>query len=353
MADIRARIGRSGKVTYQVRVRLTGSRTIVKTFKKLTDARDWARKTEGAVREGQSFPERSVLRRSLGEVIARYEEEILPQYGEKEQIERLGKLAWWKRQLGAERPLFEIGAADICECRARLAREGPRGRPASPSTQNRYLQVLKHVYSKAVREWEWATDNPVVRVQARQEPRGRVRFLSGEERERLLAACKVSPEPRLYPLVVVALGTGARRGELLGLSWRDVDLTRGRAIVQESKNGERRSLTLAGQALDVLGERARLRRVGVDPVFASAHGREAWFPERDWKEVLRKAKVHDFRFHDLRHTFASYLAMSGATLAELAEALGHKTLAMVKRYAHLSEQHTSQVVVRMTERFLS
>ena len=109
---------------------------------------------------------------------------------------------------------------------------------------------------------------------------------------------------------------------------------------------------LAGPALAVLQELGKVRRIATDLVFAGRRGVAA-FPQEAWDEARLAAKIEDFTFHDLRHTFASYLAMSGATLAELAEALGHKTLAMVKRYAHLSEAHTSGVVKRMTERFLT
>ena len=92
------------------------------------------------------------------------------------------------------------------------------------------------------------------------------------------------------------------------------------------------------------------RRVDTGLVFPSEAGLPK-FPQRQWEEALRAAQIEDFRFHDLRHSAASYLAMSGATLAEIAEVLGHKTLAMVKRYSHLTEQHTSMVVARMTAKF--
>ena len=355
MADIRPRVGRSGRTTYQVRVRISGSKTQTKTFKKLTEARAWAAKRENAVREGVDFPERRSRRRTLGELIAKYESEVLPGFGRKEQKERRGKLRLWVAELGAERPVVDIRTAEISEARTRIAegwhREGLEHRPLSPSTQNRYLRVLSHVFAKACKEWEWTRDNPVSRLRARQEPRGRVRFLSIDEQKRLLAACQESSEPRLYPLAVLGLGTGARQGELLALRWRDIDLGQRRVIVQETKNGERRTLALAGPALEVLRELSRVRRIGTDLVFVGSRGKHS-FPEKAWKQALRDTKLQDFRFHDLRHTFASYLAMSGATLAELAEALGHKTLAMVKRYAHLTEQHVSGVVDRMTERFL-
>ena len=195
-------------------------------------------------------------------------------------------------------------------------------------------------------------DNPCSKVVRPKEPRGRMRFLDDGERQRLLAACQTNRKRRLYPLVVLALFTGARRGELLRLKWQDVDLDRGVAIVHHSKNGERRALAITGLATQVLREWGTVRRIDCDLVFHNRHGQSA-FPRHAWAVALAEAEIEDFRFHDLRHTFSSYLAMSGATLAELAEAMGHKTFAMVKRYAHLTEGHTARVVARMTQRFMA
>ena len=178
-----------------------------------------------------------------------------------------------------------------------------------------------------------------------------MRFLSDAERDRLLEACRESSEPRLYPMVVLAVSTGARQGELLQLRWPDVSLARGVAIVHHTKNGERSALPLTGRAVEVLKEHSQVRRVDTDLVFANENG-TATFPRRAWELALRAAEIEDFRFHDLCHTAASYLAMSGATLAEIAEILGHKTLAMVKRYSHLTDQHSSKVVARMNAQFL-
>jgi integrase len=356
LADIRRRAGRTGKTTYQVRVRVTGAKSRTKTCKTLEEARRWAAKTENAIRDGVDLPDRRARRRTLGELVGKYEGQVLPDFSRKEQIERRGKLKRWMEVLGSDRPVLDIKTADISEARARLARschrKGAEHRPLSSSTQNRYLRVLSHLFTKARNEWEWTTDNPVSRLQARPEPRGRLRYLATDERKRLLSACQASADPRLYPLAMVGLGTGARQGELLALRWKDVDLGQRRVIVEDSKNGDRRTLALAGPALEALRELARVRRIDTDLVFAGLQGKCS-FPRQAWNRARRDSKVQDFRFHDLRHTFASYLAMSGATLAELAEALGHKTLAMVKRYAHLTEQHVSGVVDRMTERFLA
>ena len=140
------------------------------------------------------------------------------------------------------------------------------------------------------------------------------------------------------------------RGELLGLCWSDVDLERRVAVLHNTKNGDRRSVPIVQEVAELLLEHGRVRRLDNDLIFAS-EGRDPIWPDKFWYRALKVAKIEDFRFHDLRHTAASYLAMSGATVPELAAVLGHRTLAMVKRYAHLSDQHTGAVVERMTRKF--
>jgi integrase len=350
MANIQRRKGRNGSVAWRAQVRLRGFPPQTATFASKTDAVNWSKTTEVDLRAGRHFPAIQPSRRTLTELLDRYRQEVLPHYNPREQRERARKLDWWAASLGT-RPLTEVTPAAIAEARLALAKgKGLRSRPAAPATQARYLAVLRHAFSIAVREWEWATENPVRRIKPPREPRGRVRFLSEDERDRLLHACEASYEPRLYPLVVLALSTGARLGELLRLRWRDIDLARGVAILHETKNRDRRSLPLAGRAHDLLRRMSR-NRPATDAVFAGKTG-AALFPRKVWEAALAAADIPDFRFHDLRHTAASYLAMSGATLAEIADVLGHRTLQMVKRYAHLAEQHTTSVVTRMNARFL-
>lgn len=185
------------------------------------------------------------------------------------------------------------------------------------------------------------------------EPRGRVRFLSDDERERLLKACKASDSKYLYLIVVLALSTGGRRMEVIGLKWSDVDFNRGIITLHETKNGERRVLPLAGHALALMKEHAKVRQLNCEYVFPSHNFKNPIDIRTPWETALKRADIEDFRFHDLRHSAASYLAMNGASLAEIAEILGHKTLQMVKRYAHLSEAHTSKVVAAMNQKIFA
>jgi len=137
----------------------------------------------------------------------------------------------------------------------------------------------------------------------------------------------------------------------MSLRWQQVDLAGAMIRLEVTKNGERRALPLAGHALELVKERAKVRRIDTDLLFPSKVNPAQPIDLRTpWETALKQAGIDDFRWHDLRHSAASYLAMNGATLAEIAEVLGHKTLAMVQRYAHLSEQHTAAVVARMNER---
>ncbi len=129
-----------------------------------------------------------------------------------------------------------------------------------------------------------------------------------------------------------------------------MDFARNVIILHETKNGERRILPLTGHALELIQQHSKLRHVKCDLVFPSNNLKKPVDLRTPFENALKRAEIADFRWHDLRHSCASYLAMSGASLAEIAEILGHKTLQMVKRYAHLSDAHTSKVVARMNER---
>jgi integrase len=138
--------------------------------------------------------------------------------------------------------------------------------------------------------------------------------------------------------------------EILGLRWRDVDFQRQTITLHDTKNGERRVLPLQGHALELIQQCSNGRRLDSDFVYPSRNGKKPFDLRRAWTAALKESNIPNFRWHDLRHSAASYLAMNGATLAEIAEILGHKTLAMVKRYAHLSDAHTAGVVRRMNEK---
>jgi integrase len=364
MATIEKRTDATGDIAYRVKVRLKGYPTQTATFTKLTDARKWGTQTEAAIREGRHFKTAEAKKHTLADLIDRYVRDVLPRpprkskrpRGERSKAIIKAQLEWWKGELGAY-TLADVTPAKIVEARDKLARSTKRdGSTFSPSTVVRYMAPLSHAFGIAVREWGWLDDSPMRKVERPPEPDGRVRFLADEERTALLSACAESKNPWLYTVVLLALSTGMRKGELTNLRWPDVDLPNRRITLRETKNGEIRVVPLAGSALELMKAHAKVRRLDTDLVFpAPARPPQAVKPmdfRAAWEAAMKRAEIADFHFHDLRHTTASYLAMNGASLAEIAEVLGHKTLAMVRRYAHLSEAHTADVVERMNERFL-
>jgi integrase len=336
MATIDVRPSRHG-TRYRVRVRLRGYlRT--GTFRTAKEAHHWAIRTEAAL-----LSQRAALPRvhRLAEAIDRYTDHILPTKVPRTAVNQRQQLAWWRRELG-HCHLAELTPAHLAACRDLLAQT------RTASTVNRYCDVLRHLFSVAIQEWGWLEASPMRGVRRLREPRGRVRFLSDEERPRLLAACQQSHNRFLAPVVVLALATGARKMEILALRWPDVDLQRGLLTFHQTKNRDRRTVPLTGQALIVMQSHAMVRRMGTDLVFPRRDGRQPVDIRYAWKQALRAAGIIDFRLHDLRHSAASYLAMQGASLVEIAEVLGHRTLQMTKRYTHLTEAHTRRVMERMT-----
>lgn len=220
--------------------------------------------------------------------------------------------------------------------------------PRSPGTVNRYLAVLAAVFTWAIKRRRVAKgfENPCRKLERQPENPGVVRFLSDDERERLLAACRASKWKRLYLLVLLGITTGARRSELMNLRWRDIDLERAVAYIATTKNSEPKVLPLLPVVLEELRK------------FKSGHGHVLVFASRvrpdvpynfeeAWRLALKQARVPRFRFHDLRHTCASYLAQNGASLLEIADVMGHRQLAMVKRYAHLTTKSKAALVNRV------
>lgn len=179
----------------------------------------------------------------------RYVREILPRKSPRD-TNQARQIQWWKNCLG-HLPIANVTPALISESAEKLANGITRYKTLrSPAAVYRYLAVLSHAFTTAVQEWEWAEENPVLKVSKRKEPRGRVRYLDEDERRRLLDACQKSTQPLLNPAVVLSLATGARQGEVLSLKWKDVDLTKGMITLHKTKNDERRSVPLGGHALN-------------------------------------------------------------------------------------------------------
>ena len=236
--------------------------------------------------------------------------------------------------------LSEITSARIAAWRdAKLAAINPRtGARYAAATINRPLAALRHLLQLAREEWGALTAVPKVRLV--DEPEGRIRWLELDEEARLLTACAKSKNRELLGIVIIALETGLRRGELLGLTWDRIDLSRGVLRLEVTKSGKRREVPMRQAVYTVLAARPEPRE---GRVFRSRSLRRAF------ENAVAEAKIDNLHLHDLRHHFASWFVMRGGSLQALKEILGHADLKMTLRYAHLAPDHLRNEIEK-TER---
>ena len=210
-----------------------------------------------------------------------------------------------------------------------------------PATANRLLATLKHCIHKGC-QWEMVTEETLKRVRQVKflpENNKRLRYLSKDECRALLDNCN----GHLKPIVTFALNTGCRRGEILSLRWGNVDLKHGFIRLDKTKNGERRDIPINNTLRAAL--HGLTRRLDVSYVFHDpAAGKPYQDVKRSFHTACRKAGITDFHFHDLRHTFASHLVMAGVDITTVSKLLGHKSLTMTLRYAHLAPNHLQNAV---------
>ncbi len=255
----------------------------------------------------------------------------------RDDVYRMGLLLEWF----GTRPAESITAPDIERALAAAAEQYGW----SPATVNRYRSLMSLTYRLAIRAGK-VRENPVRQVARRKENNLRVRFLDPEEEETLRAKIReLCPERE--PEFDLALHTGLRRNELWRLRWRDVNFQAGLLTVREAKNGQARHIPLnmvAEKALLTLSRQGAGEYVLPGPPERTPRTWDRWF-----ERCVRAAGIADFRYHDLRHTFASRLVMAGVPLRTVAELLGHRTLSVVMRYAHLSPGHLREAVERLAQ----
>jgi len=391
MASFEKRINEDGSTGYRVKVRLRGHEPVSATFKRLTDAKTWAAQTETELKANRYFG--AAKRHTVAEVITRYEADALPLLKSARDVKQ--RLGIWRDRVG-HMLLSDLSAAVIKKHKDELkATPKQRGgaRQAAPATTpagaaspmrpvtvkapggersgadvNRAMAALSSALSFAVKELDWLEENPMKRVRKFPESRGRVRYLSEAELPALLKTCRATTNQDLLLAVLLALSTGARQAEVMQLRWKQIDLKAKTALLIDTKNSERRMLPIVGEALELLKARAQAREQARER--GSEHGNvrkledDRLFPagpraknknavadlRAPWEAALKVAQITDFHWHDLRHTCASYMAMSGVSQVEMAKLLGHKTLAMTLRYTHLSPQRTIEVADGLAKR---
>lgn len=366
------RVGEDTK-TYWVRYYLKGRRRRLKIGRHPQIAADIARrqatKIFGLVADGKDpAAERADERRR--ENIPTLSEFIEKEYKEHVLSKNKSGESMWKRlkaicgKLGEKR-LDQITTLDIERWRAE------RKKKVRPATSDRDLNGLKSLFSLATKA-NYITDNPAEAVKLDRPESKRIRYLSTDEDRRLIAALEarrkvhnssgnrgeytdLETDRRFFDyieaLVLLALNTGCRRGELFGLTWTDVNFDQETITVRAdvSKTSKSRHVPLNQKALRVLTcWRPKEKRQGL--VFPGPNGERLGSIKTAWSELMRAAQIEDFRFHDCRHDFASKLVMRGVEMYALSQLLGHADLKMTTRYAHLAPDHLRQAISVLDQR---
>ena len=307
---------------WQARVR-KANQSISKTFINKLDAERWAKQVEVDMQKGSYTNLVLAERTTLGDLIDRYIEEVIPTM--RGALEDRFRLKALQRRTLSKLSMTALTPAKIAEYRDQRLTQ------VSSGTVIRELAYVSSIINQARREWGINIDNPVRLVRKPQSPQGRNRILNEAEKLRILDELVPRPTRRvsmwMKPLVEFALETGMRRGEMLALTWANVDLINRTAYLPLTKNGESRTVPLSSKAIQILQSLPRSIKGQVFPIKPEAVAAA-------FIKATRRAGVKDFHFHDLRHTAITHLATKLPNLIELAAVSGHKSLAMLKRYYH-------------------
>jgi len=332
MASIQVLTRKSGK-SYRVQFMRNGNR-VSKVFPRKKDAEQFLAQITVSVELADALTNVTLTTTTIQQAIDEYLEQ---HKGRDKSVPQ--RLSWWSKHLG-DKTLNKINRLRVKNAISILEAEGK-----APATLNRYKAALSAVFVYLCERYDLKV-NPCLEVRQKREDNARTRFLSTEELNRLMTAAKASKWNRLHMLIHMALTTGARRSELISLKWSDINFTARTAHLSMTKNGSQRVLSLTD---DLIAELSQFREIGSGYVFTHPSKINRPFIDFDhhWQVAKKVALLSDFHFHDLRHSCASLLAMNGASILEIAEVLGHKSITMTQRYSHLCNTHKAKLTDRV------
>ncbi|TKB08818.1 site-specific integrase [Desulforhopalus sp. IMCC35007] len=341
MAYIRTVKRKKGTI-YKAEIRVQGRSPLYQTFDRLSDAQRWAEDTEAILRSGGHVGETPPDDMPFSQALDKYELKISSQ-------KRPNTRAREITSANALRAGFKgLSLKQITPAVVAAFRD-KRLETIGPSTLQKDLALLSHLYTIARTEWALEINNPVAAIRKPAMPAGRLRLLSKDEARNLLEICRQSRNEKLYHYVQLLLHTGMRPSEGAGLCWGQISIDK-RIIDLTVTKTEPRRVPLTIKAieilLDIMPENcSRENRVFLpEKISATVQRRPNLFFRRAFDNAVKKAKIENFNMHDLRHTAASYLLMAGVDLRTLADILGHSTMQMVQRYTHLLDDHKIKAI---------
>ncbi|OCX69615.1 integrase [Acidithiobacillus thiooxidans] len=356
MASIGPRYDRDKNlIGWQARVIRKGFPTRSKTFRGKKEAEQWARSIESEMDKGVWRNYNRSESTSVTDLLIRYQSEILPEKKSRQSVESVIKIVC-RSELGGY-SLAQLLPESIAKYRdKRLSMVSEKtGKLPSPQTVRHEISLLSRVLNHAMKEWgiPLPLGNPCLQIKMPAQAQSRDRRLVDDEEKSLLDACTNAQTPWLKPIVIFAIETGMRSGEMLetwrysnkeqtkvsiGLQWTDVDLNKRTAHLPKTKNGEARTVPLSSRAIQVLSD---LPHNPNDPrVFGTTYEGI----HQAFVRACKRAGIEDLRFHDLRHEAASRFFEKGLREMQVAAITGHKTLQMLKRYTHLRAEDLAKLL---------
>lgn len=322
---------------YQIDYFDPDGKRVRKSFRKKKDAEAELGKRVSLIAEGRYLDVKKEYKTTLKDIMSKYEENYQHQASYKR-----GKRFFVedvRNYFGENTILANIRYLDLETYRNHLRQQiTRRGTILADASVNRIISCLRHMFNKAV-EWDMIEQNSFDKGKSLilKENNKRMRFLAEDEIKGLLDVCN---EP-LRDIVECTLNTGMRKGEILGLKWDQI--RNGFIYLEETKTKEPRQIPV-NDTLDILFKRIRRKQHLTSMYVFTYRGKRVDSVKTSFNSAVKRAGIVDFRFHDLRHTFASQLLMKGGTLKDVQELLGHKTMTMTLRYAHLTQEHKRKAV---------
>ncbi len=314
---------------WEAQIRRKGYPSQTKSFLLKSDAQEWARYIEQQVdRRSLPYDPRKLDTITLRQLLEKYRDEVIPRKRCTDRETNLLNAFLSRSRKLADMPLSGIGASHFCIYRDQ------RLKVVKPATVCRELGLIQHAYDMAAKEWDYPIqDNPISKVKKPEIRNRRERRISFGELKSLLKALNACHSPQMRLLVLFAIATGMRRGEILVAEWKHVNLDTRILHIPVTKTGHPRTIPLTRRAIRVLHELGEV--VGT--------GRHIFTITEDafrmaWKRVIKRAEISDLHFHDLRHEAISRFFERGLSVPEVALISGHRDYRMLFRYTHLKAE---------------
>lgn len=364
MAYIKEIVNKKG-VSYQVNIRAAGYKPVYKTFKgdkAKTRAKKWASIVEGQMNDGiykempdiLNIQERDQID-TIETLIAYFRKNVAPErYASPEKYNAM--FDWWISHIGSIK-IHNLSSSIISGYKEILRTEPiKKGKKKiatrSNNTVNKYLMCLSAILTYAVKELEIIEVNPCSNVATLPKSKGRERFLTLDEIELFLGACKEHSQ-MVYIFALISISTGARYSEVLHLKVENIDYQNSQIHYLNTKNKENRGVPIEPDILRLLKCYLVENKIESGNIFrAKRNDGEYPYIKGILEKIIKDTNIKNFHIHDIRHTTASYIAMNGGSLLDIAEILGHKSLVMARRYSHLTKKHTATVLNNVTTKIL-